>query len=171
MADKGHSTIREGIIAGLIGSASVAIWFFILDVIHGRLLFTPAALGSGFLKGARTVDDVQITLATVGGYTAVHVVAFALVGVLAALLIHAAQKRPIVLLGAILLFVTLEAFFVGILALVASWLMDVMPWWTIAIANLIAGLAMGTYLMSTHPALRAELRREIEEEEAQDAVA
>ncbi|MEX2282833.1 MAG: hypothetical protein WEE89_10165 [Gemmatimonadota bacterium] len=59
-----HSTIREGILAGIIGAASVAIWFFILDAPQGRLLFTPAALGSGFLLGARGVDQVEITTTT-----------------------------------------------------------------------------------------------------------
>jgi hypothetical protein len=161
-----HNPIREGIIAGMVGAVAVAAWFFVLDVIQGRLLFTPAALGSGFLLGARGVNEVQITLTTVGGYTLVHIVAFIAVGILAAVLIHAAEKQPVVLLGAILVFVTLEVFFVGLMALIASWLMDALSWWTVAAANLIAGLGMGVYLFRTHPRLRRELSRDLEEEEA-----
>lgn len=164
---RGHHTIREGIIAGIVGASSVALWFFVLDVIQGRLLFTPAALGSSFLFGARNTSDVQITAATVLGYTLVHAAVFIAIGLLSARLIHAAQKRPIILLGMILLFVTLEVFFVGLMAIIASWLIDALSWWTIAIANLIAGVSMGIYLLRTHPKLKQQLRRPLEEDEAQ----
>jgi hypothetical protein len=161
-----HSTIREGLISGIVGASAVAIWFFVLDAVQGRLLFTPAALGSGILLGARAVDQVQITATTVLGYTAVHGAVFVGVGLLAARLIHAAEKRPVVLLGAILIFVTLEVFFVGIMAVVAVWLIEALHWWAIAVANVIAGLAMGIYLFRTHPALKPALRRDLEEDEA-----
>ena len=41
-----HSPMREGGIAGIIGAASVALWFLIVDSIAGRPLFTPAILGA-----------------------------------------------------------------------------------------------------------------------------
>ena len=163
----GHHTIREGFIAGMLGASSVAIWFLVLDAVEGRLLYTPAALGSSFLFGARNTSDVQITAATVLGYTLVHGAVFIAIGLLAARLIHAAQKRPIILLGMILLFVTLEVFFVGLMAIIASWLIEALSWWTIAFANLIAGVSMGVYLLQTHPKLKQQLRRPLEEEEAQ----
>jgi hypothetical protein len=162
-----HHTIREGITAGVVGASSVALWFFVLDVFQGRLLFTPAALGSSFLFGARNASEVQTTAATVLGYTLVHGAVFIAIGLLTARLIHAAQKRPIILLGMILLFVTLEVFFVGLMAIIASWLIEALTWWTIAIANLVAGVSMGIYLLRTHPQLKQQLRRPLEEEEAQ----
>jgi hypothetical protein len=165
-ANAGHHTIREGMIAGLVGATSVAIWFFVLDVFEERLLFTPAALGSSVLYGARNTSEVQINAATVLGYTLVHGAVFLAIGVLTARLIHAAQKRPIILLGMILLFVTLEVFFVGLMAIIATWLIDALSWWTIAIANVLAGLSMGSYLLYTHPRLKQQLRRELEEDEA-----
>jgi hypothetical protein len=161
-----HNTIREGILNGMIGATAVAIWFFVLDVAQGRLLFTPAALGSGFLLGARGLNEVEITVTTVLGYSLVHGVAFVAVGTLAAMIIHAAEKRPVILLGGVLIFVTLEVLFVGLLVVVASWLIDVLHWTTIAAANLIAGLAMGIYLFRTHPGLKSALRRDLEEDEA-----
>jgi hypothetical protein len=161
-----HNTIREGIAAGLAGAAAVAIWFFVIDVVQGRILFTPAALGSAVLLGVHTVDGVQTTAATVLGYSLIHGAAFIGVGLLAATLIHAAEKQPVLLLGGVLIFVTLEVFFVGLLVVIASWLMDVLPWWTIAAGNLIAGLAMGLHLFRTHPGLKPALRKDLEEEEA-----
>lgn len=163
---RGHSTIREGIVSGLAGAATVAIWFFVLDLVQGRLLFTPAALGSGFLLGARGVNEVQRTATTVLGYSILHGTLFVAVGLLAATLIHAAEKRPVVLLGGVLIFVTLEVLFVGLIAVIANWLIDAVQWWTIAVANVLAGLAMGFYLYRTHPRLKPALRQDLEEQEA-----
>ena len=44
---------QEGLIAGLVGAATVAIWFLIIDTIQGRPLYTPAVLGAAlFHRGA-----------------------------------------------------------------------------------------------------------------------
>ena len=42
--------LREGVVAGLLGAASVAAWFFVLDVVNGRPFFTPAVLGAKVLQ-------------------------------------------------------------------------------------------------------------------------
>ena len=68
---RGHRTVRQGLVAGVIGSVAVAAWFLIFDLIKNRLFFTPAALGSALFYNARGVHQVQINLTTVGGYTGV----------------------------------------------------------------------------------------------------
>lgn len=161
-----HSSVREGIIAGLIGAVTVAVWFFILDAARGQPFFTPAALGSGLIRHAADMGDVEISAITVGGYTVVHVAAFVALGLLAALLIHAAQRRPVVLLGLILLVVTLETLLVGFIALAASWLLGRLAWWSIGIANVLSAAAMGWYLIRSHPHLREQIMSPLEEEEA-----
>ena len=45
-----HSIVREGLIAGFLGATAVAVWFFVVDLIGGRPLFTPNALGVGLLS-------------------------------------------------------------------------------------------------------------------------
>ena len=159
-----HQTIREGLIAGLIGAFAVAAWFLIMDVVRGQLLFTPAALGSAIFLGARGVPEVQITLATVTGYTLLHFTAFIAAGFLASALASAAEREPPVLLGATLLFFVLETLFLGLLAIMASWLLDALNWWSIVAANVIAAVTMGMYLWHEHPKLREELNHDIEEE-------
>ena len=57
-----HSVIREGLIAGAAGAAAVAFWFLVLDLIEGRILFTPGALGSVFFLGARNPSVQSSTL-------------------------------------------------------------------------------------------------------------
>lgn len=159
-----HQTIREGLIAGLIGALAVAAWFLVIDVVRGQLLFTPAALGSALFTGARGVNEVEITAATVIGYTILHFTAFIAAGCLASALATAAEREPPVLLGAALLFFVLETLFLGLLAIMASWLLDALNWWSVVAANVIAAVTMGLYLWHEHPLLREELNHDIEEE-------
>ncbi|CAN5881442.1 hypothetical protein BH23GEM9_BH23GEM9_26220 [soil metagenome] len=165
-----HYTIREGLLAGLIGATAVAVWFLIVDLISGQVLLTPAALGSAVFLGARGVATVEITALTVLGYTAIHYVAFILVGLLAAAIVAAAEEHEeAILLGGVLLFVTFEALSIGLLTIVASWLVDALAWWNIAIANLIAAVAMGGFLYLRHPDLMRGVRdRNLEEDLAND---
>lgn len=159
-----HQIVREGLISGLIGAAAVALWFFAFDLIQDRPFFTPAALGSALFLGARGADEVQVTGAIVAGYSILHVASFFLVGLIAAGLLRAAERHPPVLLGIVLLFVTFEVFFFGVIVIVASWLLDALSGWTILMANFIAAAAMGGYLVRQHPTLRHELRRPLEDE-------
>lgn len=154
-----HRIIREGLVGGLVGALAVAIWFFLVDALMGRLLFTPAALGSALILGAGSVAEVQFSVATVGGYTLLHVIAFVLVGLVAAAIATEAEREPPLVLAFGLLFATIEALFIGIMAIFAFWLLDAIAWWTIVFGNLIAALVVGVYLWREHPALRPELRR------------
>lgn len=160
-----HRTVREGLIAGLLGAAAVALWFLVVDMIVRDPFFTPAALGSALLDGARGIGEVDISLANVLGYSALHLAAFVLVGILAAALAAEAERHGIVLLGAVLLFVTFETLFLGLAAIAATWLLDALTWWNILLANLIAAAAMGWYLWRAHPRLRDRLREDLEEDQ------
>lgn len=150
----GHRILREGAIAGLIGAGVVALWFFVIDAVAGRLLFTPAALGSALFYGASQVAQVRIDAITILGYTFLHVAAFLIAGTIAAAFAVEAEEHPPLLLAFVLLFVTFETLFIGLIALVATWLLDAIAWWMIAAANLIAAAAIGIYLWREHPALR-----------------
>ncbi|HUH13960.1 MAG TPA: hypothetical protein VMK65_12675 [Longimicrobiales bacterium] len=161
-----HRILREGIVAGLIGAVAVAVWFLVLDLFMGRLFFTPGALGSVLFHGARSAAEVQMDALTIIGYTLLHLTAFLVVGLIAAALATEAEEYAApVILGAIMLFVTFETFFIGMLAIVAQWLLAVLPWWSIAVGNLVAAASMGWYLWHEHPALRkAWMDHELEEE-------
>lgn len=165
-----HYTIREGLIAGLLGAVLVATWFLVHDFIAGRPLFTPAALGSAMLGGARSAADVQVAPLPIFAYTVVHIAAFLVTGMVAAALFAAAEEvSEVVLLGGVLLFFVFEAFSIGLLAILSSWLIDALTWWSIAIANLIAAAGMGIFLVRRHPKLLHDLtHNELEEELAHD---
>jgi hypothetical protein len=152
-----HDIVREGLLAGLVGAVTVAAWFFFFDLTQGRLLFTPAALGSALLLGASSTDAIEVTAFTVGGYSILHVVAFAVVGLIASAIAWEAESRPPIILGAILLFVAFESFLLGLLAIVAEFLLGPIAWWSIAMGNLLAVATIGIYLWNRHPRLREAL--------------
>lgn len=160
-----RSMISEGIAAGMLGAAAVAVWFLLLDLVQRRIFFTPAALGSALFLNATSPEEVVISPAIVLGYTAVHVAAFAAVGLLLAALAAAAERHPPVLLGIALLFFTFEVFFLGLIALLANWLLDVLAWWPILVANAIAAVVMAVYVWRAHPVLRARGLMDLEEPE------
>jgi len=154
-----HRVVREGIVAGLLGATVVVIWFLIFDAIAGRVFFTPAALGSALLFGARSVAEIQVTTETVLIYTLIHFAAFIALGLLAATLVLAAEEQPPIVLGMVLVFAASEALFIGFIAIAASWILGALGWINIAIANLLAALAMGAYLWGEHPTLRRQIGR------------
>ena len=160
---RAHAVVREGLIAGMIGAVVVALWFLVVDVTSREFWFTPAALGSAVFHGARGVGEVEVTALTVAGYTLLHFGAFLLVGLLAAALATQAERHGVILLAAVLLFVTFETLFLGLTAIAASWLLAALNGWTILGANLIAAVAMGWYLWRAHPGLRTQLGRDVEE--------
>ncbi len=149
-----HRIVREGLVSGLVGAGIVALWFLAVDSAQGRPLFTPAALGSAIFLGAGDLAAVEVNVWTVLGYTVLHVTAFAVVGLVAAAIATEAERTPALILGAVLLFVAFEAFFLGLLAVVAEFLLGPLAWWTIAVGNLLAVVAIGYYLWRQHPALR-----------------
>src|SRR5207248_1564223 len=67
---------QEGLIAGLVGAATVAVWFLIIDSIQGRPLYTPTVLGAAlFHRGAAPWLDAVPNLEMVLMFTWVHALA------------------------------------------------------------------------------------------------
>ena len=156
-----RAVVREGIIAGLIGAATVAIWFLIIDLVVGRAFYTPGALGSAMLYGAAASDAVVVSAGTVLGYSVYHLAAFIFVGIVVAALLALADRFPPLYFGMIVLFVVFETFVVFLAALLGEWILEQLAWWAIVVGNLLAAIAMGTYLASRHPELRENLRDDV----------
>ncbi len=148
---------REGFIAGLIGAGCVALWFLVADTIEGHPLYTPAMLGSAAFWGLRSPDEVQITFPAVIGYSMVHVVAFTIVGIVAAALASLVERVPPTLFLVIVLFAAFEVGFYIVVALLAQPLLGALAWTNVAISNGIAALGMGYYLYRAHPRIRDAL--------------
>ena len=156
---KGHRIIKEGIVCGLLGAGVVALWFLIIDLLQGQPFFTPGALGSALFLGSTDLEAVTVSAGTVLGYTVIHIAAFIATGLLVAAIACYAEDTPPLVLAAVLLFVTFEALFMGLIALLGEFLLGALAWWSIAIGNLVATVTMGYYLWVKHPKLQAVLEQ------------
>lgn len=162
-ADHPHPLLHDGIIAGLIGAAAIAVWFLAIDTIAGHPFRTPAVLGNGLLDVLGPADSTDSTATFVIVYTIFHFAAFMFVGLLAALIVHLAKHEPSILLGFVVLFVATEIGFYGLTGLLheASSLKGLV-WYQVMLGNLVAAIAMGYYFWRTHRELRDEFRHSMD---------
>jgi hypothetical protein len=153
MAAEEHRTIREGVVAGVLGASAVAIWFLILDTAAGRPFYTPHMLGSSlatFFGAPGTGHTIPLVL----GYTLVHFAAFILVGLVVSAVVNSAEGQPSLLIGAAFLFVVFEVAWYGWTAVLArSPSYGNLAWYAVMIGNLVAAASMGVYLWRAHPTL------------------
>jgi hypothetical protein len=145
-----NRAVREGIWAGLLGAAAVALWFLVYDTAAGVPLRTPALLGAALFQGLREPSALVITLPLVLQYTVVHGAAFVAFGIAAAGLLTLADRDPRVLFGLVMLFCCFEVFFAALLTILAEWLLEAIPWWTILGGNLLAAIVMLGFFFREH---------------------
>ena len=152
-----HRAVREGVIAGLIGATVVAIWFFIVDLIAGHPLFTPQALGDALMTALPGPSRGEGPLEHVMLYTVFHYAAFLVLGMIAAAIIYLSDREPSVMAGFLILFVAFEVgFYLFIMLLQRSLLGDI-AWYQVGVANILAAVFMGRYLVHAHPELVGRL--------------
>jgi hypothetical protein len=149
---------QEGLIAGLVGAATVALWFLIVDLIQGRPLYTPTVLGAAlFGRGAGIPSpDMGPDLGMVLMFTWVHGLAFVVVGGIVARLLAVAERRPSAGFGILMLFVLFEFGFIAVAMLFAQPVLRALAWPAIVVANLLAAATMGGYFRLRHPNLSVQ---------------
>jgi hypothetical protein len=149
--------LREGIVAGFFGGAVVAVWFLLYDAVRLRPLHTPALLGAAVLQGLRDPERLIPRLDVVVGYTVFHFAVFAFFGIAVAALLLAAEREPRILLALFILFLCFQVFFFGFLQALDAHLAGALPWWNVAVGNLLASVAMISYFFLSHRSLGARL--------------
>lgn len=148
-AEEVSRTYEEGIVAGLIGAAVIAGWFFLLDALHGRPLYTPTVLGTALFGSARESSPFEMAIM----FTFVHVLVFAMLGGLAARLLALAERDANYGFGILLLFVVFEFGFVIAGMFFAEDVLASLSWSAILVGNLLAAAAMAVYFRRHHPNL------------------
>ena len=157
MAHVRRPVLREGVMAGLIGAAIVALWFLLYDAWRGRPLFTPALLGTAVFYGVSTPGSVQIAPGPVIGYTILHVLAFVGIGIVAACMMVASEREPAVFVAFVTLFGIFEVFFFVILRTLSHETLGALGWWAVLAANFLASIGMLWFLVRGHPELPSAL--------------
>lgn len=152
-----HPVLREGGITGLLGAGVVAIWFLAVDLVLGEPFRTAAVLGSMLFLGAEGPADVVLSPGTVGGYTAIHLVAFLVLGVVLAGSATGMERYPGLVSAIVLFFVFLGFAFVAVTIVMGTWVLDEVVG-RVLVGNLLATAVMGGYVWRVHPLLREEVR-------------
>jgi hypothetical protein len=148
-----RSVLREGIVAGVIGAAVVAIWFFVFDLLRGRPFLTPTLLGSFVFFGVNTPAGVTPAVGPILGYTVLHGLAFIAFGVVAATMMAMSEREPSLFIAFVILFAAFEVFFFGVLSIVGSAMQAALVWWAVLVGNLLASIAMLWFFFRAHRAL------------------
>jgi hypothetical protein len=131
--------------SGFLGAFVIAVFFFVIDLAEGRPLWTPAALGSALFLGQRLAPDAAPSLAVVAGYTGIHFLVFAAIGLITAARLSEPPRKP-GLAGAfaigVALFAACELFFLAFGFFISPSLFSDLGMTRITVANALAAVAM-----------------------------
>ena len=148
-----RSVLREGTIAGLLGAATVAVWFLIFDALRGKAFLTPTVLGTAVFYGVKDPTGLEPALGPIVGYTIVHGLLFIAFGVVAAAFIALSEREPALFIAVIILFACFETFFLAAVLAVGASIIGELVWWSVLIGNMLAAIVMLWYFFLGHRAL------------------
>jgi hypothetical protein len=151
-----HSVVREGLAVGLLGAVLVAMWYFVVDAMAGRPLHTPNVLGRVFFRGEVGPGAPAIASGAVAGFTIMHLVAFALLGMGLTHLVHLASRTPALRMGLWIGLVVAFCFSTGLVYMLSVAAGERFPLWTVIGGSLVAVMAMGWMLIRRHPRIATE---------------
>ena len=146
----------EGILAGVVGAATIALWFLALDGVKGRPFYTPTVLGTALFRGGAglaTPEMLPVDFEMVLSFTWVHVLAFLIIGLGASRLLGLAERNPSFGFGIVLLFVVFEFGFLLACMLFAEPALRALTWPEVLVGNLLAAAAMAAVFRRRHPQL------------------
>lgn len=149
-----HSVVREGLVAGLLGAVLVAAWYFGVDALAGRPFHTPNVLGRVFFQGE--LGPQAIAPGVVAGFTVIHLIVFALLGMGLTFLVHLASRNLALRMGLWIGLVIAFCFSTGLIYALSVAAGERFPLWTVIGGSLVAVAAMGWYLGRRHPRLATE---------------
>ena len=143
----------EGIRAGLAGAVAIAVWFLVLDILHGRPLYTPTVLGTAVFRGVGALTDpasLRPSLEMVVSFTWIHTLIFVLFGMAAAWLIGLAERDSHYGFGILLLFAIFQSCFIFACMLFFEPVLHALTWQAIIVGNLLAAAAMAAVFWRRH---------------------
>ena len=144
----------EGITAGIIGGATIALWFLILDTVRGHPLFTPTLLGTAIFRRAEPIappGTLPVSVPMVLLFTMLHALIFIGIGEIAALLVRLAERDANYTFGIVLFLVIFLSGFLFFTMIFAVDVLDVLSWQAVFAGNILAVAAMGLYFKRRHP--------------------
>jgi hypothetical protein len=153
----GGFLLAEGTVAGLIGAATIALWFLVVDTLRGRPLYTPSLLGTAIFRGRDVLalpETHAISPLMVLLFTLVHGLIFVVIGQIAARLVRLAERNANYGFGVILFLVFFLSGFFFVSIVFEAELLRALTWPAVLAGNLLAVTAMAIYLARRHPGVR-----------------
>ena len=154
-----RSTLRRGVVAGVLAATAIVVFFLVIDVSRGRALETPSFLASVLLGR----DDVRADMGVIALYTVLHYLVFVGLGVVAAKLLERLGAPGTILLGLVVGFLLFDVVFYAGLALTGVDIVDELGWPAFLAGNLLGGVVLMGYLGRTSP-VRGRTWREVLQE-------
>lgn len=147
----------EGVTAGIIGGATIALWFLILDSVRGHPLYTPTLLGMAIFEPGTPIAPpaaLPISVPMVLLFTALHGAIFVGIGEIAALLVRLAEKNANYTFGIVLFLVIFLSGFFFVTGVFAAHVLEALSWQAVFVGNLLAVGAMVLYFKGRHPNIK-----------------
>ena len=149
-----HSTVREGVITGLLGALVVAVWYFVIDSAAGQPFHTPNVLGKIIFRGDLTPGVRHVVPGVVAGFTLLHLVFWAVIGSALTLLTHIAVRNLTLRMGVWIGLVVAFCFTAGMTYMLAVATGERLPLWSVLGGSFLGVAVMGWYLLRRHPGIR-----------------
>lgn len=147
--------VIRGIVAGVLGATTLAVWFLIIDLVQARPFYTPAFVASA-MAGLGRIDTSFPLLAM---YTAFHFATFIAVGIGVSLAFDRTRSQPHPLLGLVLGFLLFDfVFYLGVAATGVDVVRE-LGWPEVMVGNLGAGLVLMSYLSWAGPGVNVSWRQ------------
>jgi hypothetical protein len=143
--------VVDGALAGIIGAVVIALWYLIFDAARGQPFGSPGALAATLFGGAGA--GAALTL----GRLVFHFGVFALIGVVAAVMLETAEHDESLFPTMMVLVPVFEIFCILILMLIGPSAQVSLPWWKFLIGALMATSAMLAFFLERHPTLARHL--------------
>jgi hypothetical protein len=153
----GGLLLADGTIAGLIGAATIAVWFLVVDALRGRPLYTPSLLGTALFRGRDALASTEIHTISplmVLLFTVAHGLIFVLIGQIAARLLRLAERNANYGFGIILFLVFFLSGFFFVSMVFAAEILHALTWPAVLAGNILAVAAMTLYFARRHPGFR-----------------
>jgi hypothetical protein len=150
--------IREGILLGLIAYVAVAAFYALFDIFAARgPFYTLDLLGRAVFRGLRDPAVLQLPLTydvpAMLLYNGVHLALSLLIGCLVAGLAFLPEHRPgLARLAGVIIVAGFVVTILGV-GVLSRPIRSVLPWWSIVVANALAVVLAGWFLLRRHPGL------------------
>ena len=155
--------LRQGAVAGLLGYLTVVLVLAALNLVAGRSPFhTAALLGGALVSGLRDPGAVVVAPGPILAYNALHLLVFLAIGLLAAWLVHWAERGPAFWYLGLVLFILVLFHLFAATQLFTGPIASALPPSQVWGAGIGSALVMAGYLLRVHPELRRRLTGPVE---------